>query len=152
MSIHWIDMIERIRNDLPSRSARYPNTTSPGATPTAVTTSRQRDRPQTNKKTPDKLFQACRAFNLSNRDRYGWRIAPPPDEQSSPGMCWPYPRWGQPKLSSSGLGIPRKEVIQPQVPLRLPCYDLVPVTGLTVGRRLTKLTNGLRVLPASMTW
>jgi hypothetical protein len=22
----------------------------------------------------------------------------------------------------------RKEVIQPQVPLRLPCYDLVPVT------------------------
>ena len=28
----------------------------------------------------------------------------------------------------------RKEVIQPQVPLRLPCYDLVPVIGLTVGR------------------
>jgi len=27
-------------------------------------------------------------------------------------------------------------VIQPQVPLRLPCYDLVPVIGLTVGRRL----------------
>ena len=25
----------------------------------------------------------------------------------------------------------RKEVIQPQVPLRLPCYDLVPVTGFT---------------------
>jgi hypothetical protein len=25
-------------------------------------------------------------------------------------------------------------VIQPQVPLRLPCYDLVPVIGLTVGR------------------
>jgi hypothetical protein len=29
--------------------------------------------------------------------------------------------------------IPRKEVIQPQVPLRLPCYDLVPITELTVG-------------------
>ena len=28
----------------------------------------------------------------------------------------------------------RKEVIQPQVPLRLPCYDLVPVIGFTVGR------------------
>ena len=25
----------------------------------------------------------------------------------------------------------RKEVIQPQVPLRLPCYDFAPVTGLT---------------------
>ena len=33
----------------------------------------------------------------------------------------------------SGLGIPRKEVIQPQVPLRLPCYDLVPITGFTLG-------------------
>jgi len=27
-------------------------------------------------------------------------------------------------------------VIQPQVPLRLPCYDLVPVIGLTVGKHL----------------
>ena len=42
----------------------------------------------------------------------------------------------------------RKEVIQPQVPLRLPCYDLVPVTGLTVG---TPEPGRLRVLPASMT-
>ena len=30
----------------------------------------------------------------------------------------------------------RKEVIQPQVPLRLPCYDLVPVIDLTVGASL----------------
>ena len=34
----------------------------------------------------------------------------------------------------------RKEVIQPQVPLRLPCYDLVPVIGLTVGRRLLSVS------------
>ncbi len=27
----------------------------------------------------------------------------------------------------------RKEVIQPQVPLRLPCYDFAPVTGHTMG-------------------
>lgn len=27
----------------------------------------------------------------------------------------------------------RKEVIQPQVPLRLPCYDFIPVTSYTVG-------------------
>ena len=26
-----------------------------------------------------------------------------------------------------------KEVIQPQVPLRLPCYDLVPITEFTFG-------------------
>ena len=29
------------------------------------------------------------------------------------------------------LELSRKEVIQPQVPLRLPCYDFAPVTGLT---------------------
>ena len=28
---------------------------------------------------------------------------------------------------------PRKEVIQPQLPLRLPCYDFVPVTSPTFG-------------------
>ena len=30
----------------------------------------------------------------------------------------------------------RKEVIQPQVPLRLPCYDFIPVTAHTLGRCL----------------
>ena len=28
----------------------------------------------------------------------------------------------------------RKEVIQPQVPLRLPCYDFIPITSPTLGR------------------
>ncbi len=31
----------------------------------------------------------------------------------------------------------RKEVIQPQVPLRLPCYDLVPIVELTFGACLS---------------
>ena len=30
----------------------------------------------------------------------------------------------------------RKEVIQPQVPLRLPCYDLVPIIELAFGAAL----------------
>ncbi len=34
----------------------------------------------------------------------------------------------------------RKEVIQPQVPLRLPCYDFTPVTGHSLG---TCLPEGL---------
>ncbi len=29
--------------------------------------------------------------------------------------------------------LPRKEVIQPQLPLRLPCYDFVPITSPTLG-------------------
>ena len=27
----------------------------------------------------------------------------------------------------------RKEVIQPHLPIRLPCYDFIPVIGLTLG-------------------
>jgi hypothetical protein len=27
----------------------------------------------------------------------------------------------------------RKEVIQPQIPLRLPCYDFTPITSHTLG-------------------
>ena len=30
----------------------------------------------------------------------------------------------------------RKEVIQPQLPLRLPCYDLAPVIGFTLDAAL----------------
>ena len=34
----------------------------------------------------------------------------------------------------------RKEVIQPQVPLRLPCYDFTPVADLTVAGFLSLLS------------
>ncbi len=45
---------------------------------------------------------------------------------------------GRPSLPScDGNLLLRKEVIQPQLPLRLPCYDLVPITGLTFGRQKT---------------
>ena len=43
----------------------------------------------------------------------------------------------------------RKEVIQPQVLLRLPCYDLVPITELAVDGSLhCWLGYRLRALPA----
>ena len=41
--------------------------------------------------------------------------------------------------------LPRKEVIQPHLPIRLPCYDFTPVIGLTFGSWLlsvTSLTSG----------
>ena len=45
----------------------------------------------------------------------------------------------------------RKEVIQPQVPLRLPCYDFTPVTSHTMGGYLPcGLTHRLPVQLASM--
>ena len=36
----------------------------------------------------------------------------------------------------------RKEVFQPHLPVRLPCYDLAPVTGITLGRSLRLHTSG----------
>ena len=34
--------------------------------------------------------------------------------------------------------LPRKEVIQPHLPVRLPCYDFVPIAGTTLGGCLPK--------------
>ena len=34
----------------------------------------------------------------------------------------------------AGRDFSKKEVFQPHLPVRLPCYDLAPVTGLTLGR------------------
>ena len=46
----------------------------------------------------------------------------------------------------------RKEVIQPHLPVRLPCYDLVPITSLTLdGSPPKRLGHRLRVLPTFMT-
>jgi hypothetical protein len=51
--------------------------------------------------------------------------------------------------STSRECLPRKEVIQPQLPLRLPCYDFTPITSPTFDGSLPKgLGHRLRVLPA----
>ena len=52
-------------------------------------------------------------------------------------------------LAPSGRpkALPRKEVIQPQLPLRLPCYDFTPVTSPTFDGSLPcGLGHRLRVL------
>src|SRR5680860_342942 len=36
----------------------------------------------------------------------------------------------------------RKEVFQPHLPVRLPCYDLAPVTSFTLGGSLRRPTSG----------
>ena len=46
----------------------------------------------------------------------------------------------------------RKEVIQPHLPVRLPCYDFVPIASPTFDRSPHKwLGHGLRVLPTFVT-
>ena len=37
--------------------------------------------------------------------------------------------------------LPRKEVIQPHLPIRLPCYDFTPVIGLALGGWLLAVTS-----------
>ncbi len=52
---------------------------------------------------------------------------------------------------SAFFPILRKEVIQPQVPLRLPCYDFTPVADPTVVSFLPcGLEHCLRVKPTPM--
>ena len=57
-----------------------------------------------------------------------------------------------PVSSTGAFGqILRKEVIQPQVPLRLPCYDFTPVADPTVVSFLPcGLEHCLRVKPTPM--
>ena len=39
------------------------------------------------------------------------------------------------------FGLHRKEVIQPHLPIRLPCYDFTPVIGLTFDSWLLSVTS-----------
>ena len=57
-----------------------------------------------------------------------------------------------PSVKPGAFGqILRKEVIQPQVPLRLPCYDFTPVADPTVVACLPcGLAQRLRVKPTPM--
>ncbi len=43
---------------------------------------------------------------------------------------------------SYGTSPSRKEVFQPHLPVRLPCYDLAPVIGFALGRSLRLRTSG----------
>src|SRR5215216_2677644 len=57
---------------------------------------------------------------------------------------------GDPGAPNPG-GFPRKEVIQPHLPVRLPCYDFTPVTSPTFDGSLPEgLGHRLRVLLASV--
>ena len=64
---------------------------------------------------------------------------------------------GHPALRSGYPGntdvmLLRKEVIQPHLPVRLPCYDFVPIASPTFDHSLPNgLGRGLRVLPTFMT-
>jgi hypothetical protein len=48
--------------------------------------------------------------------------------------------------------LPRKEVIQPHLPVRLPCYDFVPIAGSAFDGALPEgLGDRLQAYPTFMT-
>ena len=51
---------------------------------------------------------------------------------------------------SASASLPRKEVIQPHLPIRLPCYDFTPVIGLALGAGFLRLPHRLWALPTPM--
>jgi hypothetical protein len=66
------------------------------------------------------------------------------DGRQNPGLSWDPPK--RPATHRSG-----KEVIQPQVPLRLPCYDFAPVIALALGGLVPcGFRHRLRALTTSM--
>jgi hypothetical protein len=54
-----------------------------------------------------------------------WPVSPP---TSTPHR---HPRRAGPYPTFAGKALLRKEVIQPHLPVRLPCYDFVPIASPT---------------------
>ena len=80
-------------------------------------------------------FSRCKlkALRLQNRNQ-AMRVREP--------SCFIFPRRERRRLR-------RKEVIQPHLPIRLPCYDFTPITSPTFDGCLPYgLAHRLRVLPA----
>ena len=55
-------------------------------------------------------------------------------------------------FSGEEAAVPRKEVIQPHLPVRLPCYDFTPITNPTLdacpsSSKENELAQRLQVLP-----
>ena len=61
------------------------------------------------------------------------------------GLHLPYGSRGNVHPLGPDNGLPRKEVIQPHLPVRLPCYDFTPLTLHTFGASLARLGRRLRV-------
>ena len=45
-------------------------------------------------------------------------------------------------ISAGGPWLSRKEVFQPHLPVRLPCYDLAPITGIALDRAFPLRASG----------
>ena len=90
--------------------------------------------------------------HASQHDR---TLTNPEQTEPAPQACW-RSQMNTPTPHTNGAGMSscvllRKEVIQPHLPVRLPCYDFVPIADPTFDSSLTSLGHWLRVLPTFMT-
>jgi hypothetical protein len=102
----------------------------------------------------------CRTFTLLKIDRYV-----PPSHTHHGSTHWKNPgcssvelvkgepdTFRAPGLPHHTVRLLRKEVIQPHLPVRLPCYDFVPIASPTFDNSLPYgLGRRLRVLPTFVT-
>lgn len=84
-------------------------------------------------------------YNVMHQTITHYRRRPSTD---SPTVAAPHTMW----TGQGFVVLLRKEVIQPHLPVRLPCYDFVPIADPTFdGSSHKGLGHRLRVLPTFMT-
>jgi hypothetical protein len=119
-----------------ARSPQDPTTCQAPPPPAPRSPTRSEDRARTSKDEPMKA-PTNRCSTLEH---------PLPHTRGQTGLCTDQ---GQ---TPAGEMLLRKEVIQPHLPVRLPCYDLVPIASPTFdGSPSCELGHRLRVLPTFVT-
>ena len=82
---------------------------------------------------PARERDVCRVARSATATVAGRAAASPPDEGEARRIK--RSTWDRSNATITprdrGFPLPRKEVIQPHLPVRLPCYDFVPITGPT---------------------
>jgi hypothetical protein len=107
---------------------------------------------------PTPLARGCTP-TLTGRHAGSYQMRRPPHGRT--GQCLRPRATGRPRTGRPGLScrpprgreaLLRKEVIQPHLPVRLPCYDFVPIASPTFdGSPPCGLGHRLRVLPTFVT-
>jgi hypothetical protein len=106
---------------------------------------------------PHKKRETGRCLFSQNPDRVPSTAQPAPHthdvHDSHEVACPPRDRTRRAPHRHPAHVLPRKEVIQPHLPVRLPCYDFVPIASPTFDHSPPQrgLGHGLRVLPTFVT-
>ncbi len=135
---------DKANDDINHRIARvhYPVLKPPRTQETIRT--RHTGRPTAPRGHPENRTRPSRGWRSGNPKAYPYHPPDPRKEPAKPTISStparprenrePFPTHGPHDGRQTGVlkKLRRKEVIQPHLPVRLPCYDLVPITSLTL--------------------